>query len=67
MYNNLKAEMTRKGVTGEEIAKVLDVHPNSAYSKLNGKSDFYKSECDLIKERFFKDLDFEYLFKKEDK
>ena len=67
MYNNLKAEMTRKGFTAIDLSDELDINVKSVYSKLNGKSDFYKSECDLIKERFFNDLDFEYLFKKEEK
>jgi len=66
MYNNLKAEMARTGITGNDIAKLLEISLNTTYAKLNGKTDFYNNETFSIKEKFFPELEFEYLFKKDE-
>ena len=39
-YRNLRAEMARKNITIEEIAKEIGVHRNSVSNKINGPSSF---------------------------
>lgn len=62
-YGNLKAEMGRRDITIEEIARIIGVHRNSASNKINGPSSFSIEEAMAIKSKFFPDLDYKYLFK----
>lgn len=64
-YGNLKAEMGRKNITIEEIAKEIGVHRNSASNKINGSSSFSIEEAMKIKGKFFPDLEYKYLFQTE--
>jgi len=66
MYQNLKAEMVRKGVSRHEIAKALGMHKNTLSRKLNGHSQFsYDHVCKII-ELFFPEFEGKstYLFAK---
>ncbi len=65
-YGNLKAEMGRRDVTIESIAKLLQIHRNSASNKVNGSSSFTIEEASIIKSAFFPNLELEFLFEKED-
>lgn len=40
LYDNLKAEMSRNGITGTELAAILHISNQSFYQKMNGKTDF---------------------------
>ena len=62
MYLNLKAEMARKSITQQNIAKVLKMNVSTLNERLNGKSDFKLKECKKIKEFFFPESTLEYLF-----
>ena len=44
MYRNLEAELSRKGLTRYELAKLLNIRPTTLSNKLNGKSDIKFSE-----------------------
>ena len=57
MLVNLKAEMTRYGVTAVDIAKVT-----GKTDKISGKRDFTLSESAAIRDAFFPGLKLEYLF-----
>ena len=64
-YRNLKAEMARKDITIEAISKEIGVHRNSVSNKVNGSSSFSIEEAMKIKNNFFPDLDYRYLFQTE--
>lgn len=63
---NLKGEMAKKGVTIEEISKLLQIHRNSVANKINGDSAFTIDEAFKIKNRYFPMLSLNYLFSKEE-
>lgn len=63
MYENLKIEMVKKGITNTQLAILLGVHVNSIANKiLHGP--FSIEEAFLIKNNYFPDLDITYLFEK---
>lgn len=63
--NNLRAEMARRSITIETIAKLLGIHRNSAARKVNGLGEFTISEAIAVKKEYFDTLEYEYLFKRE--
>lgn len=65
-YGNLKAEMGRRDITIEAVAKALGIHRNSVYNKLNGSSSFSIEEAITIKNAFFPNCDYKYLFEHEE-
>lgn len=65
MYDNLKAEMTRAGVTKYDLAKVTGKTFRAIQDKLNGVTDFTVPEAIAIQTTFFPTMKFEYLFTKE--
>ena len=65
-YSNLKAEMARKGITGETMSQFLNIHRNSFYNKVSGDSSFSVNEAMKIQTQFFPDLDLDYLFSTEE-
>ena len=67
MYNNLRAEMARKGIKIKDLAELLGVRRSTVSDKINGKYRFYYEEASKIKKTFFPDLDLEYLFDSDDK
>ena len=67
MYSNLKAELTRKGITVKTVARIWGVHENTAHNKINGASPISIEEAFKIKAELFPDLDFAYLFAKKQK
>lgn len=62
MYRNLEAEMVRQGITRKDIAELLDVRYATVIDKLKGKFSFTLDEAFKIKNSFFSELSFEYLF-----
>lgn len=62
MYRNLEAEMVREGITRKDLAELLDVRYATVVDKLKGKFSFTLDEAFKIKNGFFSDLSFEYLF-----
>ena len=62
MYPNLKAEMARKGLTGEALAKELGIAPATLSAKLNIQDRIKLYECELIRKKFFPSLTIDYLF-----
>jgi len=48
--NKFKAILLLKGKTLEDIAKLLDIDIATLYRKMNGKSDFWRSECKQIRD-----------------
>lgn len=48
----LKAKMLINNDTGIELSKALDISETTLSAKLNGKSEFTRSEIAKIKERY---------------
>ena len=63
MYANLLKEMAVNGVTIETLASILDIHRNSVSYKLK-KGSFSIEQAMRIRDKQFKSLDMQYLFKK---
>lgn len=64
MYENLKAEMGRKGITIMTISRDLSFVYETLRNKFNGNTEWLRSEMFLIKETYFPDKSLEYLFKR---
>ena len=62
MYRNLIAEMARRGLSAEDIAKVIGKSVRTARDKLNGKYPFTLNEAARIKKTYFSGMELEYLF-----
>lgn len=46
--NNIVAELARKNITRQDLAKKIDISANSLSKKLNGVVDFKVSELEKI-------------------
>lgn len=60
MYPNLRAELTRRGYTYDDLGKVIGLKGSAVSLKLNGKRDFDILEVKKICEHF--NMSFEELF-----
>lgn len=61
--NNLIREMILRNITKKEMAKFLGISLVSLYNKLNRKSKFTIDEAMALKNTYFKDCEYEYLFR----
>jgi len=48
----LKAKMVAKGVSAEELADKIGINTVTLYRKINGKTEFTRSEMQIIKSVF---------------
>ncbi len=62
MYRNVKAEMTRRGITLETMAQRLGVTTGTLSNKLNGKQPLTFNEAKKIKAELSVDIPLEELF-----
>ncbi len=64
MFENLKAEMARSGLTIMDISKdkELDLSYETLRNKFSGKTEWNKREMFLLKKKYFNDKTIEYLF-----
>lgn len=60
--NNLEAEMKRIGITRNDIASVLGISYRTAHSRFNGDSQWQYTECVLVRDKFFPNMELSYLF-----
>lgn len=65
MLSNLRAEMTRYGVSALDFARVTGKTDRSIRDKISGKRDFTLPESAAIRDAFFPGLTLEYLFASE--
>ena len=65
MYSNLKAEMARCGISQKEMADFLHIHENSMCNKINGSSPISIEEAFKIRNKYFPNIELQYLFVKE--
>jgi len=66
MYRNLEAEITRKGMTKRELAKMMELAPSTMSQKLNGKAVFTYPEAKKVKEILGVEITLEELFSTHD-
>lgn len=64
--SNLEAEMKRKGISRNDIAKDLNLSYRTIHSRFNGESEWSYSECVKIRDDFFNGMSLDYLFKTND-
>ena len=62
MLDNLRAEMTRHGITASDIARVVGKTDRSIRDKISEKRDFTLPESAAIRDELFPGLSLEYLF-----
>lgn len=64
MFLNLEAEMARKGMTRNELAKLMHISPTTLGNKLNEKVSISLPECLEIKQILgLRDITVEELFR----
>ena len=64
MRLNFKTEMSRVGISIEDIATLLCLHRNTVANKLDDKTPINFDEAEKIRDKFFPYADLQYLFKK---
>lgn len=62
MYDNLRAEMARNGITVKQLSQVLGVSLKTASNRLSGKTDFTLNEALKINRELFPKCKLDYLF-----
>lgn len=62
MLHNLKAEMSRYGISTADIAAAIGKSERSVRDKISGKHQFSVPEAREIKQKFFIGMSLEYLF-----
>lgn len=67
MLCNLKAEMARKKIKNEDIAKEINTTERTVIRKINEESDILWNEIKTIQKKFFPELEIEYLMKSDTK
>jgi hypothetical protein len=60
-FNNMKAELTRNGVTYAQVAAFLEMTPNNFSLKMNEKIPLTVSEATKIRDEFFPSATLDYL------
>ena len=66
MLRNLLAEIGRNKIIQKEIAGFIGVNERTLWNKLNQVTAFSFAETVAIRDKFFPDLELEYLFKDSD-
>lgn len=61
-YPNLEAELARNGLTREDIATALGLHPSGVYLMLSGKRNISVSRATEIRDKLFPGKAIDYLF-----
>lgn len=62
MYPNLEAELARKRINRNSLAKIIHKTPTTLSLKLNGKAPITLNECIEIKRAIDTDCSIEHLF-----
>lgn len=51
-YNRLKGILKEKGITYGDVAKILNISETAVSYKINGLSDFYISQVDILQKHY---------------
>lgn len=63
MFENLKSELHRKGITNVAVASLIGCTEKSFQNKIQGVTEFNLSEIFAIRNNLLPEFTFEYLFK----
>lgn len=61
-YPNLRAEMARRNVSIQAMAKVLNKSRNTVSGEISGRQPMFLDEAFMLARGFFPDCDIRYLF-----
>lgn len=61
-FNNLNAELSRRGMTQKELASKININPTTLSKKMNGLQDFTLTEAKMIKKILLVDIPIDELF-----
>lgn len=61
-FPNFEAEIARRGLKKKAMAKDAGMSYRSFYNKSVGSSEFTLSEACFLRDKYFPDLDFQYLY-----
>lgn len=64
MYRNLMAEMVRRDLTADDLAKIIKINPRTVRNKLFGRTEFKWPEVIMIRDSIAPDKTLEELFEK---
>ena len=62
---NIKQELIKRNISQKIVSEILGVHVNTVCSKVNGDTPFTIEEAFKLKDVFFYDVDFRYLFSRD--
>ena len=62
VFQNLNAEMKKRGIKKKEVAELLGINYKSFYNKLAGETPFLWPEVEKIHDAFFPDLEYDNIF-----
>lgn len=62
MFPNWKAEMARYGITCNEVGKLINKNSEWVENRLQGKASLPIDLAIIIRNHFFKELSYDYLF-----
>ena len=65
-FPNLKAEMARRDISIQQMAKSLNKSRNTITGKLSGRQPIYLDEAFVLTKEFFPNCDLWYLFATEE-
>ena len=65
MFPNLKAEMARYGLSYAQVSAAVGRNPGWLDAKLRGKGNISIQEAIIIHDKFFSNMDYDYLFASE--
>lgn len=65
MFKNLKAEMIRQDISLQDIANALNIKPDTARLKINGKIGISNDDCLTVASLFMENNKIDYLFAKQ--
>lgn len=61
-YPNLEAELARSGLTRDDVATALGLHPSGVYLMLSGKRKISVTRATEIRDKLFPGMAIDYLF-----
>lgn len=64
MYENLESLMARERVSIQDVANLLEVHRNTASSKVRGETEFTIEEAFKLHGRYFNKYSLEWVYQK---
>lgn len=65
MFTFLEIQLKKKNVTKKELSDYLGISYDTVIKKFNGTSDWWRDECEKIRDKYFPEFSLDELFKKD--